>query len=340
MNQQQNIESTEPLLLVQALSKQFEVSIGKFGGTRPLQAVDNVSFSIQSGECLGLVGESGCGKSTLGRTILQLLSPTSGSVFFEGRDLSVGGQETIRRLRRDVQVVFQDPFSSLNPRMRVRDIIAEPLTNQKLARREIDERVQKVIQDVGLRSDYLGRYPHAFSGGQRQRIGIARALVQRPKLLICDEAVSALDVSVQAQILNLLQEIREEYELTLLFISHNLSVVRHIADRVAVMYLGQVVEIGRNEQIFSDPQHPYTRSLISAVLEPTRTGESKRIMLGGEIPSPLDPPPGCYFSTRCPIANERCRTEQPAFTETEDKGGVRCHTPGEFRVDMKTASSE
>ena len=340
MNQQQNIAPTEPLLRVQALSKQFAVSVGRFGGTRPLHALDNVSFSINAGECLGLVGESGCGKSTLGRTILQLLSPTSGAVFFQGQDLSAGDKKTIRTLRRDVQVVFQDPYSSLNPRMRVRDIIAEPLTNQKLPRREIDERVQQVIQDVGLRADYLGRYPHAFSGGQRQRIGIARALVQRPKLLICDEAVSALDVSVQAQILNLLQEIREEYELTILFISHNLSVVRHIADRVAVMYLGQVVEIGSNEQIFTDPQHPYTRSLISAVLEPTRNSKSKRIMLGGEIPSPLDPPPGCYFSTRCPIANERCRTEEPAFNETEDQGGVRCHTPGEFKVDMKTATAE
>ena len=340
MNQQQNNAPTEPLLRVQALSKQFAVSVGRFGGTRPLHALDNVSFSINAGECLGLVGESGCGKSTLGRTILQLLSPTSGAVFFQGQDLSAGDKKTIRTLRRDVQVVFQDPYSSLNPRMRVRDIIAEPLTNQKLPRREIDERVQQVIQDVGLRADYLGRYPHAFSGGQRQRIGIARALVQRPKLLICDEAVSALDVSVQAQILNLLQEIREEYELTILFISHNLSVVRHIADRVAVMYLGQVVEIGSNEQIFTDPQHPYTRSLISAVLEPTRNSKSKRIMLRGEIPSPLDPPPGCYFSTRCPIANERCRTEQPAFNETEDQGGVRCHTPGEFKVDMKTATAE
>jgi len=340
MNQQQNSVTAEPLLRVNALSKHFEVSVGKFGGTRPLHAVDNVSFSMQAGECMGLVGESGCGKSTLGRTILQLLSPTSGAIFFEGQDLSVGDKEAIRKLRRDVQVVFQDPFSSLNPRMRVRDIIAEPLMNQKLPRREIDERVQKVMQDVGLRSDYLGRYPHAFSGGQRQRIGIARALVQRPKLLICDEAVSALDVSVQAQILNLLQEIREEYELTILFISHNLSVVRHIADRVAVMYLGQVVEIGSNEQIFSDPQHPYTRSLISAVLEPTRESKSKRIMLSGEIPSPLDPPPGCYFSTRCPIANERCRTEQPAFADAGDQGGVRCHTPGEFRVDMNTAAAE
>ncbi len=340
MNQQQNRVSTEPLLRVHALSKQFDISVGKFGGTRPLHAVDNVSFSIQAGECMGLVGESGCGKSTLGRTILQLLSPTSGAVFFDGQDLSTGDKETIRTLRRDVQVVFQDPYSSLNPRMRVRDIIAEPLMNKKLPRREIDERVQKVIQDVGLRSDYLGRYPHAFSGGQRQRIGIARALVQRPKLLICDEAVSALDVSVQAQILNLLQEIREEYELTILFISHNLSVVRHIADRVAVMYLGQVVEIGSNEKIFSDPQHPYTRSLISAVLEPARHGKGQRIMLAGEIPSPLDPPPGCYFSTRCPIANERCRTEQPAFNETEDKGGVRCHTPGAFRVNINTAASE
>ncbi len=340
MNQQQKAVSPEPLLRVQALSKQFAVSVGKFGGTRPLHAVDNVSFSMQVGECLGLVGESGCGKSTLGRTILQLLSPTSGAVFFEGQDLSAGNKETTRTLRKDVQVVFQDPFSSLNPRMRVRDIIAEPLKNQKLPRREIDERVQKVIQEVGLRPDYLGRYPHAFSGGQRQRIGIARALVQRPKLLICDEAVSALDVSVQAQILNLLQEIREEYELTILFISHNLSVVRHIADRVAVMYLGQVVEIGSNEQIFSDPQHPYTRSLISAVLEPTRDSKRKRIMLSGEIPSPLDPPPGCYFSTRCPIANERCRTEPPVFEETEDQGGVRCHTPGDFSVDMKTAAAE
>lgn len=336
MNQQQKSVSREPLLRVQALSKQFAVSVGKFGGTRPLHALDKVTFSIQAGECLGLVGESGCGKSTLGRVILQLLSPTSGAIFFQGEDLSAGDKETIRTLRRDVQVVFQDPFSSLNPRMRVRDIVAEPLTNQKLPRREIDERVRQVIQDVGLRTDYLGRYPHAFSGGQRQRIGIARALVQRPKLLICDEAVSALDVSVQAQILNLLQDIREEYELAILFISHNLSVVRHIADRVAVMYLGQVVEIGSNEQIFSDPQHPYTRSLISAVLEPARDNKRKRIMLSGEIPSPLEPPSGCYFSTRCPIANERCRTEQPDFIETQDQSGVRCHTPGEFRAETST----
>ncbi len=336
MTQHKDTVSAEPLLRVQALCKQFDVSVGKFGGTRPLHALDNVSFSIHAGECLGLVGESGCGKSTLGRTILQLLSPTSGSVFFEGDKLSADDKASMRRLRKDVQVVFQDPFSSLNPRMRVRDIIAEPLTNQRLPRHQIDERVQQVIRDVGLRSDYLGRYPHAFSGGQRQRIGIARALVQRPKLMICDEAVSALDVSVQAQILNLLQDIREEYELTMLFISHNLSVVRHIADRVAVMYLGQIVEIGPNEQIFSAPQHPYTRALISAVLEPTMDSERGRIMLGGEIPSAMDPPPGCYFNTRCPIAAERCYTQAPKFNTSPEGNGVRCHTPGTFALESTT----
>lgn len=326
-----NNESTVPLLRVNALSKTFHTSVGKFGGTRPLHAVDNVDLSIEEGECLGLVGESGCGKSTLGRMILQLLPATSGQVVFSGQDLSTAEKSVKAQFRKDIQVVFQDPFSSLNPRMRVREIIAEPLRNQKLPRREIDSRVEKVVQEVGLNLTHLGRYPHAFSGGQRQRIGIARALIQRPKLLICDEAVSALDVSVQAQILNLLQEIRKEYSLTLLFISHNLSVIRHIADRVAVMYLGQVVEIGDNEAIFTNPQHPYTRSLISAVLEPDRNNKVRRVMLAGEIPSPLDPPSGCYFSTRCPIVDEHCRSVKPEFTEF-GKCGVRCHKPGEFRA--------
>lgn len=330
---QQNSSFATPLLEVFALSKGFKVKTGKFGRSRTLQAVNDVNFSIQKGECLGLVGESGCGKSTLGRMILQLLSPTSGTVSFAGLDLSKTDKKTNATLRKDIQVIFQDPFSSLNPRMRVRDIIAEPLRNQKLTRQEIDARIERVLHDVGLRSDCLGRYPHAFSGGQRQRIGIARALVQRPKMLICDEAVSALDVSVQAQILNLLQDIRDEYDLTLLFISHNLSVVRHIADRVAVMYLGQVVELGTNEQIFSDPQHPYTRTLISAVLDPTTHRKNRRIVLSGEIPSPLDPPSGCYFSTRCPIVHERCRVEQPGFVESTEFAGVRCHTPGKLSLD-------
>jgi len=321
----------QTLFQIDSLSKSFTVSTGLFGKKRSLCAVDDVSLSINEGECLGLVGESGCGKSTLGRMILQLLPPTSGDMNFLGAALPAAGKSARQAIRRDIQIVFQDPFSSLNPRMRVRDIVAEPLRNQRLLRPEINKRVESVMRDVGLKADYLSRYPHSFSGGQRQRIGLARALVQRPRLLVCDEAVSALDVSVQAQILNLLHDIRQQYQLTLLFISHNLSVVRHIADRVAVMYLGQLVELGSNEQIFSDARHPYTRSLISAVLEPSRKKNRKRVVLEGEIPSPLAPPPGCYFSTRCPIADERCRREMPEFHEVPENRYVRCHKPGEFR---------
>jgi len=330
MNQSSH-SSSQVLFRVESLRKVFAVSTGMFGKPRSLCAVDDVSFSINEGECLGLVGESGCGKSTLGRMILQLLPPTSGRMSFQGKALPAADKSANRELRRHIQIVFQDPFSSLNPRMRVRDIVAEPLHNQKLPAEDIRKRVGDVMRDVGLKGDYLARYPHSFSGGQRQRIGLARALVQRPKLLVCDEAVSALDVSVQAQILNLLHDIRRQYQLTLLFISHNLSVVRHIADRVAVMYLGQIVELGSNEQIFADAQHPYTRSLISAVLEPARTRKETRIVLGGEIPSPLNPPSGCYFSTRCPIADDRCRGEAPEFREVRGNRYVRCHKPGEFR---------
>lgn len=328
---ERNRSAPPALLQVESLCKNFSVSTGMFGKTRSLRAVDDVSFSIIEGECLGLVGESGCGKSTLGRMILQLLPPTSGRMSFRGEALSAVSTSRNRALRRDIQIVFQDPYSSLNPRMRVGDIIAEPLRNQRLSKAEITKRVEGVMKDVGLKDEYLRRYPHSFSGGQRQRIGIARALVQRPRLLVCDEAVSALDVSVQAQILNLLQDIRQQYQLTLLFISHNLSVVRHIADRVAVMYLGQIVELGSNEQILAGAQHPYTRSLISAVLEPARTNTKKRIVLGGEIPSPLNPPSGCYFSTRCPIADDRCRSEAPEFREVQGNRYVRCHKPHELR---------
>ncbi len=330
---QSELSVPKPLFQIEALRKNFTVSTGMFGKARSLCAVDDVSFAIDEGECLGLVGESGCGKSTLGRMILQLLEPTSGRMSFQGESLPAASKAANRELRRHIQIVFQDPYSSLNPRMRVGDIIAEPLRNQPLTPAEINERLKGVLQDVGLKDEYLTRYPHSFSGGQRQRIGLARALVQRPKLLVCDEAVSALDVSVQAQILNLLHDIRQQYELTLLFISHNLSVVRHIADRVAVMYLGQLVELGSNEQIFSEANHPYTRSLISAVLEPARAKKHKRVVLGGEIPSPLAPPTGCYFSTRCPIADDRCRIEAPKFEEVNRQQFVRCHKPGEFRPD-------
>ena len=318
------------LLEVSGLTKDFAVSGGWFEPQRRLRAVDDVTFALNAGETLGIVGESGCGKTTLGRMILRLLESTAGRIVFDGRDITHLPRRRMRELRRDIQVVFQDPYSSLNPRMKVRDIVAEPLGNFGVAGRAAIERVAEVMEIVGLPAEYMDRYPHAFSGGQRQRIGIARALALRPRMVVCDEAVSALDVSIQAQILNLLAEIQVQFDLTLLFISHNLAVVRHLSHRIAVMYLGRFVEIASEDAIFSEPRHPYTRALISAVPEPDPRASIDRVPLVGEIPNPIDPPSGCHFHTRCPIGRDVCRSEPPAFAVGPDGGLARCHFPGEM----------
>ncbi|MFK5979835.1 MAG: ATP-binding cassette domain-containing protein [Rhizobiaceae bacterium] len=326
-------EISDPIVKIENLSKAFQVKKSAFGGrSQTLKAVSNVDLSINQGECLGLVGESGCGKSTLGRLILKLLVPSEGRIVYDGVDMTAASKAQLHDIRRHIQVVFQDPYSSLNPRMKIGKIIAEPLRNLKMNEHEITRRVNEVLVDVGLAQDFIHRYPHEFSGGQRQRICIARALAQRPRLLICDEAVSALDVSIQAQILNLLATIKSDYNLTILFISHSLGVIRHIADRVAVMYLGQIVEVGSNDDLFTDALHPYTKCLISAVLEPSRRQSNNRILLKGEIPSPLSPPSGCYFSTRCPIVDDHCRKVMPPLVKKEDGREVRCHKPGEFSL--------
>ena len=309
---------TTPLLEVNDLKKHFFLHSGPFGsGAATVYAVDGVSFSIDKGETLALVGESGCGKSTVGRCILRLTDITAGQVVLDGKridDLSAGA---LRPLRRRVQVVFQDPFSSLNPRMRVRDILAEPIRNFGLAksRADLDARVERLMDVVRLPRDAVGRWPHEFSGGQRQRIGIARALAAEPDLIVCDEAVSALDVSVKAQIVNLLQELQQELGLAMLFISHDLAIVEHMTHRVAVMYLGKIVELAPKRQIFSAPKHPYTQALLSAVPVAEPGAARQRIILKGDVPSPIKPPPGCRFHTRCPQAMARCRSEHPALRE-------------------------
>ena len=317
------------LLEVIDLTKDFQIrGSGLLGRKASLRAVGDVSFAIAPGESLGIVGESGCGKSTLGRLVLRLLEPTRGAIRFDGRDISTLPEAAMRPLRRDLQVVFQDPFSSLNPRLKVRDIVAEPLENAGVARREISRRVAEALELVGLRADVMDRYPHAFSGGQRQRIGIARALALRPRLLVCDEAVSALDVSVQAQILNLLLDLQRELGLALLFISHNLAVVRYVSHRIAVMYLGQFVEVADQADLFERSQHPYTQALIAAVPEPDPKRRMQRNVPRGDIPSPIDPPSGCAFHPRCPRASERCRQEPPVLAPSVIGGLVRCHFPG------------
>jgi oligopeptide/dipeptide ABC transporter ATP-binding protein len=317
------------LLEVADLIKDFSVRGGGLLGRRAqLRAVGGVSFAIAPGETLGIVGESGCGKSTLGRLVLRLLEPTSGTIRFDGQDISALSEPAMRPLRRDLQVVFQDPFSSLNPRLKVRDIIAEPLENVGVGRRQTTQRVGEVLDLVGLGAEVMDRYPHAFSGGQRQRIGIARALALRPRLLICDEAVSALDVSVQAQILNLLLDLQRELGLALLFISHNLAVVRYVSARIAVMYLGKFVEVADQEDLFERPQHPYTQALIAAVPEPDPALRTRRAVPRGDIPSPIDPPVGCAFHPRCPKAAGRCRQEPPELARSAIGGLVRCYFPG------------
>ncbi|MBV8823629.1 MAG: ATP-binding cassette domain-containing protein [Hyphomicrobiales bacterium] len=316
-----------PLLEVNDLKKHFQLGGGLFRKRAFVYAVDGVSFTIARGETLALVGESGCGKSTVGRAILRLFDITAGQVVLDGRRIDDLPAGTLRPLRRRVQVVFQDPFSSLNPRMRVRDILAEPIRNFGLANsaRDLDARIAALMDKVRLPRDAIDRWPHEFSGGQRQRIGIARALAAEPDLIVCDEAVSALDVSVKAQIVNLLQDIQQELGLALLFISHDLAIVEHMTHRVAVMYLGKIVEVAPKRAIFAAPRHPYTKALLSAVPVPEPGAARERIILKGDVPSPITPPKGCRFHTRCPYAFDRCRSEEPALRPTETGHLAACH---------------
>ena len=315
------------LLEVNDLKKHFQVGGGLFRKRAFVYAVDGVSFTIARGETLALVGESGCGKSTVGRAILRLFEITAGQVVLDGRRIDDLPAGTLRPLRRRVQVVFQDPFSSLNPRMRVRDILTEPIRNFGLATsaRDLDARIAGLMDKVRLPRDTVDRWPHEFSGGQRQRIGIARALAAEPDLIVCDEAVSALDVSVKAQIVNLLQDIQQELGLALLFISHDLAIVEHMTHRVAVMYLGKIVEVAPKRAIFAAPRHPYTKALLSAVPVPEPGAARERIILKGDVPSPINPPKGCRFHTRCPYAFDRCRSEEPPLRPTETGHLAACH---------------
>ena len=321
-----------PLLEVRDLVKRFPITGGWLGREiESVHAVSGVSFDLMAGETLGVVGESGCGKSTTGRCILRLIEPTSGTVRFEGRDVTHAGKEELRALARDMQIIFQDPYASLNPRMTVAAIVGEALIIHKLtsSRSEFDARIVELLRTVGLSPDHMRRYPHEFSGGQRQRIGIARALAVSPKLIVCDEAVSALDVSIQAQVINLLEDLQEQLNLAYIFIAHDLSVVEHISDRVAVMYLGRIVEIASARKLYTEPLHPYTEALLAAVPVPDPRVKRKRIPLVGDVPSPIHPPTGCHFHTRCPIARfPRCSTEVPELKESSEGHRVACHFRG------------
>ena len=316
-----------PLVRVDNLRKEFPAgSDGFFGRKLTVKAVAGVNLEIHRGETLGLVGESGSGKSTLGRLILKLLDPTEGRVIFDGRDLATLSRAELRQLRREMQVVFQDPYASLNPRMRVRSIVGEGIEIHKLARgKEKEERIVQLLEMVGMGADAMNRYPHEFSGGQRQRIGIARALAVNPRFVVLDEPVSALDVSIQAQIINLLQDLQERLSLTYLFIAHDLRVVEHISRRIAIMYLGKIVELASRDEIYSNPRHPYTRALLSAVPTIDSAGRPERIKLPGEMPSPVEPPPGCSFHPRCPYAKDLCKTIEPPLESGRGGHAVACH---------------
>ncbi len=326
---QTQVATGETLMQIENLEMHFPITEGiifqrKVGAVK---AVDGISFDIKRGETLGLVGESGCGKSTTGRAILQLYRPTGGSVKYRGQDLALLKGESMRQMRRHLQIIFQDPYASLNPRMTVGNIIGEPIEVHRLAHGKAkQDRVRELLNVVGLNPNYVNRYPHEFSGGQRQRIGIARALAVEPDFIVADEPISALDVSIQAQVVNLLEDLQKEFGLTYLFIAHDLSVVRHISDRIAVMYLGKVVELADRDELYEAPMHPYTKALLSAIPipDPVLEEKRKRIILEGDVPSPINPPSGCHFRTRCPLAQEICKTEPP-FVQHRPNHWAACH---------------
>ena len=342
----ENIESRsaapeqDVLLDVRHLTKRFAAETNFFGrATSYVQAVDDVSFQIRRGEAFGLVGESGCGKTTVGKMLVNLLRPTSGTIVFDGQDLTAMKPKERKKLCRDIQLIFQDPYASLNPRMRVGDIIAEPiLTNKLLPKDQVEDRVNELLECVGLANYMRNRYPHEFSGGQRQRIGIARALAVKPKLIVCDEPVSALDVSIQAQVLNLLDDLKEQFGLTYLFIAHGLNVVKHVSDRVGVMYLGKMMEIAPKQALYADPLSPYTQALLSAIPSVDPAAKRERIILEGDVPSPIDPPPGCRFAGRCFAKVEGCDAVVPPLVEVKPNHQCACHRydeggPGTAQID-------
>lgn len=331
-------DNNMPLLKVEHLHKEFPTGSGFMGGKfskKVVSAVNDLSFEIRAGETFGLVGESGCGKSTTGRAIMHLDPPTSGKVYFEGRDISKMNKKELKAMRREMQFIFQDPYASLNPRMTIGEIISEPMVIHGIGTpEERIQRVRELLDVVGLNPEHINRYPHEFSGGQRQRVGIARSFILRPKLIICDEPVSALDVSIQAQVLNLLKDLQKQYGTAYLFIAHDLSVVQHISDRVAVMYLGKMVELSDWKSLYAEPNHPYTQALLSAVPipDPDVQQNRKRIILAGDPPSPIDPPSGCRFHTRCPIAQAKCSEETPEFREIGEGHYCACHYAAPFPI--------
>lgn len=320
--------ATEPLLRITDLSKYFPVTRGVMVARKigDIKAVDRISFDIYPGETLGLVGESGCGKTTTGRVILKLVEPSAGKIVYDEQDITPFDKKSMAPLRREMQIIFQDPYASLNPRLTVGEAIGEPLVAHGMAKRaEAKERVLELLRVVGLAPFHYNRYPHEFSGGQRQRVGIARSLVMNPKFIVADEPVSALDVSIQAQIINLLQRIQADYDLTFLFISHDLGVVRHLSNRVVVMYLGRLAEMGATEQLFAEPKHPYTQALLSAVPSVKRRKTQSRMVLSGDVPTPFNPPMGCRFNTRCPMVMDKCREVEPAWQDTGNGHFIACH---------------